>query len=674
MNAILRAILNLGPSNPMVARAVHGSSRRWRDFGVRIGYVGVLVAAVLVAMLSGGALERSVEMSDLAKVGSAVFAVLAYGQVVGVCLLAPLFMAGAIASEQSGKTYDILLTTPLSNLQIVLGSLLGRLGLILVLLASGGPLFAVLLVFGGVRGGAVFEAFAIAGCTAVLVGAVAVTLSVLRVGGRKAVFAFVVAIAGFLVGGYGLDVLLLRPLHAMAGRAGETTWLTPVHPLLVLESVIFSSSYAPAPGSGGTVGDPGSGGSQTLGLFGSLVAWWRGEPFGVFVAWTLCVSLVLLLGCSLFVRTLGQGLAQASGVVGVVALPAGLLRGLRLSRAARVRPAREVFGNPIAWREAHTRGKVAIGIVSKWAFVVAGFGAAAWLLWAYHAQALPVLPGLGASGRGGAADQARTLHALLSVLLLLELSVIVLVAIYLSAGCVSKEREDGTLDILLTTPVGPRAYVWGKLGGLVRFLAVLIAVPVGTLLVLGGYAAAGQVSGRWSGTYAHAFVPRGLASGSGGMSGAAFGGSGGAIVDAWVVLPEAGVLLALGLVPFVALCVAAGMTWSLKSKGVLGAVVPTILILGALIAVLGLCGGTAAANMSIIGPAINAFSPATSVPVLVDPYTQAAGFAESPGTGRASMWLGALAAAAVYGSVVYALIGAMVKNFDVTVRRLSGGG
>ncbi|MEM7578067.1 MAG: hypothetical protein AAF328_11415 [Planctomycetota bacterium] len=651
MNTVFRAMLRLGPTNPMVLRAVHGSSRRGRDFWVRLGYVGGLVALVVFTMLSGGALEQDVAMSDLAKAGSAVFAALAYAQVIGVCLLAPLFMAGAISSEQSGKTYDILLTTPLSNLQIVLGSLWGRLSLILILLASGGPLFAVLLVFGGVRSGAVFEAFAIAACTAVLVGAIAVTLSVLRVGGRKAVFAFVVAIAGYLVGGYGLDVLVLRPL-----MGSEVTWLTAGHPLLVLENVIF-----------GAAGDL-RWSALGLGGGGGIRMWWLGDPFGAFVVWTLGVSVVLLLGCSLFVRALGQGLAQASGVAAMLPGGGGLSRALRLSRLASTRPARAVHGNPIAWREAHTRGQVALGILSKWCFVVFGLLAATGLLWAYHTQSLPALPGLqGGVGRGAAVTQVNSLQALLSVLLLLELAVIVLVAIYLSAGCVSKEREDGTLDILLTTPVEPKAYVWGKLRGLVRFLAVLIVVPFGTLLLVGGYALIGELSGRWAGTYPHAYTVS-----SGGFGGSSASGAGGAIVDAWVVLPEAGVLLVLGFVPFVALCVAAGMSWSLKSKGVLGAVVPTVLILGATIAVLGLCGGTAAANMGVVGPVVNAFSPATSVPVLVDPYGSVSGFAGSPGVGRASLWIGAAAAAVVYGTMVYALIGAMVKNFDVTVRKLSG--
>ena len=188
MQAVYLWLWRLIPGNPQVVRIVQGGSRRTQHALVRMGYLGALIALVTIGMLSAGGLGGSVDLNDLAKAGSQVFRVISYGQVILVCLLAPVFMAGAIASEQSGKTYNILLTTPLSNLQIVLGSLLGRLFFILTLLLSGLPLFAVMLVFGGVPVGSIFVAFAVAGLTALFVGAVAVVLSVMRAGGRKAVF------------------------------------------------------------------------------------------------------------------------------------------------------------------------------------------------------------------------------------------------------------------------------------------------------------------------------------------------------------------------------------------------------------------------------------------------------------------------------------------------------
>ncbi|MEM9253354.1 MAG: hypothetical protein AAGB29_13480, partial [Planctomycetota bacterium] len=183
MNAIALYFWRLTGGNPLAVRVVNNGSRRARDLWVRMGYLGAMIGLVLVGLLAGGGLGASVSISDLAKNGTWIFGIIAYGQVILICLLAPLFMASAIAAEQQGKTFDILLTTPLSNLQIVLGSLGGRLFFILALLLSGLPLFSLILIFGGVPVSSVFISFATAGLTALFVGSIAVTLSVLRIGG-----------------------------------------------------------------------------------------------------------------------------------------------------------------------------------------------------------------------------------------------------------------------------------------------------------------------------------------------------------------------------------------------------------------------------------------------------------------------------------------------------------
>ena len=122
MRALTSWLWRLVPGNPQVIRIVQGASRSTQHAAERVGYVVVLMVIVLLGLLAGGGLSNSGDLGDLAKAGAQVFRIVAMGQVILVCLIAPFFMAGAIASEQSGKTYNILLTTPLSNLQIVLGS------------------------------------------------------------------------------------------------------------------------------------------------------------------------------------------------------------------------------------------------------------------------------------------------------------------------------------------------------------------------------------------------------------------------------------------------------------------------------------------------------------------------------------------------------------------------
>ena len=618
-----------------------------------MGYLGVLILMVTVGMLSAGGLNGAVDLNDLAQAGSQVFRVIAYGQVILVCLIAPVFMAGAIASEQSGKTYNILLTTPLSNLQIVLGSLLGRLFFILTLLLSGLPLFAVMLVFGGVPAGSIFVAFAVAGLTALFVGAVAVVLSVLRAGGRKAVFMFVISIAAYLVVVGALDMVLLRHLGSGLGARGQTTVLTPLHPLLVLEATINRANYATP-------------GPEQVAKYPAVVGWYLARPFAAFSVLTAVSSLLMVLYCSLWVRRIGAGGGR------LMAWVKGRLR-LTGPGAARLRRARKLGnGNPVAWREANTRGKLAVGIVARYGFVALGLVGLGLLLYFYHtdpswqAGSSHAASHIGVGSGVGPGPARGWFFPSLITLLVAEIVVITLVALYMSAGSVSKEREDGTLDIMLTTPITPRYYIWGKLRGLVRFLSVMITLPALSLGVVWVYTLVGRLRGWDQVTLRH----------EAGIGQSGWGGQGGGrTVDYFpLMLPEAPVLMLLMLLPFVALCVGIGMFWSLKAKGVLGAVIPSVAMIGLGAVVMALCGQSASNAIPILGPILNAFSPATNVMMLVDPYEYVSGFALEPVAGRLSLAVGALAVCGGYMGVVWAMIAAMVRGFDHTVRRLSGTG
>jgi len=619
----------------MVIRIVEGSSRRGRDGTVRWGYLAVVTVLVLLGVLSGGGLGGEMSLGELAKAGSTVFNLVAYGQVILICLLAPLFMARAISSEQTGSTYNILLTTPMSNLQIVLGSLLGRLLLIWALLLSGLPLFSIMMIFGGVPISSIFVAFAIAALTAMFVGLVAVTLSVLRLGGRRSVFTFVIATIAYLLLTYLLDIIVLRQL---SGAFGLTTVLTPLHPILVLESFLNTANYAPH--------DPAS-----VAQNGWLAVLYFAKPLTTFTLFSLGGSVLLLLISAIGLRKAGQ--PSENKII------RSILKQLRLDKltGGRKRQARSVWSNPIAWREAATRGKVSLGIISRFGFVALGVGLAIILVGAYHFNSLPQLGGGPAAGN----QSWEVFHKFLTALLILEIALISLVAIYISAGSVSREREDGTLDILLTTPVTPKYYVWGKLRGLVSFLSLLILVPVATLLIAAIYSGFGWVLGWEKATY--------LYSGFGG-----YGSSARITQESLLVNIETPFLMLLFLVPWISLCVAVGMNASLKAKTVLGAILPSLVSLGGLALVLGFCGMSAASNIPIIGPVLNAFSPATNTVMLVRPFDFVADYIDHPPTGRLMMGIGSAITAGVYLFVVYTLISSMVRGFDHTVRKLSGTG
>ncbi|MGC4033296.1 MAG: ABC transporter permease [Tepidisphaeraceae bacterium] len=137
------------PGNPILLRVVATASKRKRDLLARCLYLGLLIGVVVLAIgTSGGGGKTGLD--TLTATSEQIFRQMSYLQLGLVALLAPIFTAGAITQEKDAQTYDILLATPLTNGQIVLGTLASRLFFIIALLLSGIPIFAITKIFGGV--------------------------------------------------------------------------------------------------------------------------------------------------------------------------------------------------------------------------------------------------------------------------------------------------------------------------------------------------------------------------------------------------------------------------------------------------------------------------------------------------------------------------------------------
>src|SRR2546423_6336473 len=139
----------LVPAKPILLRVVEAGGKRRRDLFVRCGYLALLILVVIFALVGAGSVGGA-SLGELAKVSARMFQQMSYLQLGLVALLAPVFTAGAITQEKDSQTYDILLATPLTNGQIVLGSLLSRLFFVVALLVSGIPIFSITPIFGGV--------------------------------------------------------------------------------------------------------------------------------------------------------------------------------------------------------------------------------------------------------------------------------------------------------------------------------------------------------------------------------------------------------------------------------------------------------------------------------------------------------------------------------------------
>jgi len=437
---MVNSMLKLVPLNPILLRVVSAGGRRLRHAFTRWIYLGLLIAVLLVAMLASGSGGKS--LSDLAKAASQVFMIISYVQLGMICLLAPVFTAGAITQERDSRTYNILLSTPLTNSQIVMGSLLSRLFYVLALLLSGVPVFAITLFYGGVTAQSIVLSFSIAFTTALLTGSLAIAIAVFRLGSGKTVFWFYVFNAVFLVSIYMIDAFALRSV----GGITQTTFLTGMHPFLALESVVRPTDY-PRPD------------MAALTDRNFFIRWYLGQPAYAYVTLTFLASLLMVVPSAIVLRRIAQ-----RSEIGLWSYVGNILR---RGREANSRKARHVWHNPVAWREAATRAGFSGRGLARWLTIIFGIGLALVLIYLLHS---------------GQITRTQTRGILLG-LIIVEFSVALLVATNTSASAVTKERESQTLDLLLVTPITSRYYIWGKLRGLVSFMIPFALVPTVTVIL-----------------------------------------------------------------------------------------------------------------------------------------------------------------------------------------------
>ena len=591
------------PGNPILVRVVCGKSRRTRHLWLRFGYLGVLLFVVMIALMtSGGSAGRS--LSDLARGASWTFMLASIAQLALMCVLAPVFAADAITQERDAQTYNILLTTPLSNAQIVFGSLLSRMFFVIALLLSGLPIFLITMVYGGVTTSQVVESFAIAGATAMLTGSLAITVSMIRVGTRRTIFSFYLMIAVYLLAVYAMgswSATWIPEAPANVSVARRLSWLAAFHPFLSLE-VALNRVQAPDVG--------------LVAKYGSLTKYFLAYPERLYVTCSVTLSLVLVLLSMIFVR---RGSRQ--GERGVWSA----IRSRVLGRMAgeRHRAARQVWRNPVAWREAATRASALGRGPLTYLLILSGLLAAVVLLVYYHAGAL-------------AATQVREwLH----VIVMIEFAMILVIAANTAATALTKEREANTMDLLLCTPLTSRYIVWGKLRGLVSFAVPLICLPVASVLL---FAVHDMLRGAPDPA---AYVEAGL---------------------------ELGVLLVI----FTAFACMLGMDRSLKTKKTVQAVMMSVGLLVGICLAAHLIWGKIIDEAGAFGAMLGPFTPSTAVRTLVNPTSLFNGDAKELATHVAEVRMmgltGSVFAAAVVAAIVAGMYKGMVRNFDMIVRKQSG--
>ena len=177
--------------------AVFGKEARWRMRGRRafvVISVYLLLLALLVVLVYQMIYEQSrwqftpdgdlvrldyVPGSVSAVIGQAIWTVVLVVQMTLTMLVAPALTAGAISMEREKQTLELLITTPVSTLGMVVGKLLSSLTFMFLLTLASVPLMSVVFAFGGIAPDDVVRSYVMLFAVGFGLGAIGLVLSAL---------------------------------------------------------------------------------------------------------------------------------------------------------------------------------------------------------------------------------------------------------------------------------------------------------------------------------------------------------------------------------------------------------------------------------------------------------------------------------------------------------------
>jgi ABC-type transport system involved in multi-copper enzyme maturation permease subunit len=405
------------------------AARRWQGYALRSVLVALLLLGLAGVWWGSGGVTGDLSDRQFAEIGQGFYAVTTLILLGLVGLAAPAATAGAVCLDKARGNLTLLLATDLTDAEIVLGKLAARLVPVLALIASAIPVQALATLLGGVdpamMAGVVLVCLACAvfGCT------LALTLSVW---GQKPHEVLLATYA------FGIFYLLSAPIWAglfsMIPWWARPAWLPGQMALLPYNPIFLALAPLGSPPGLGPIGLGAQGRFCALGFATSallaLAATWR------------CRSVVI--------RQAGRGESTRR------ARP----RRRPLGRLARLIPSPALDGNPVLWREWHRRRP------SRWSVAVwslFGLLSSVFSLWTI-AEVF--------RGAAMAAVEMGAVVAALQVgagLLLLSVS---------AATSLAEERQRGSLDVLLATPLPTRSIVLGKWLGAFRGVPLLVIWPV----------------------------------------------------------------------------------------------------------------------------------------------------------------------------------------------------
>jgi ABC-type transport system involved in multi-copper enzyme maturation permease subunit len=385
----------------------------------------------------------------MARFGTVLFQILAPLQLTLVAFLAALKAASAVAQEKDRGTLILLLMTRMSNTELVLGKLLASLLDVAVMLWVALPIFALVVLFGGVSLEAVMRVFAVTFATMLVAGSWGSTIA-LR---NEKTFQTLAWTA--------MGIVLWAALSE-AIALGLVAGQVPSAAIVGLAISPASAILAAARPSLETTG--------SFAILGNGVAWYLLATLSVAIG----LNLIAILRIRVWNPARESRAAPAADVSPragepVEAAPASAEEHI----TAAAKSGRTVWHNPILWREVMTRAYGRKMILIRLAYLL------------IFALTLAGLYATIASGDAFAHRSARDASLPAAARPLAPFFLISLVIVNaLAVTSITTERDSKAIDLLLVTDLSPKEFLFGKLGGVCWVTKEMILLPIVLCCVL----------------------------------------------------------------------------------------------------------------------------------------------------------------------------------------------
>ncbi len=168
-------------TGPIFSKELRISSRRKRNYFLRSSYLLILLIAILLAweaMVHSYSSNVVYRVSRLSAAGMAITGTVVMVQFYLAILVSVIMLSNAISEEVYHKTLGVLMSTPISMVQVIAGKLLSKLLQLILLVCLTLPILGIVRVFGGVPWEYLIKSFCVTLTAVIFVGIWTLYLSI----------------------------------------------------------------------------------------------------------------------------------------------------------------------------------------------------------------------------------------------------------------------------------------------------------------------------------------------------------------------------------------------------------------------------------------------------------------------------------------------------------------